>query len=230
MRDPREPHEGLTMSHGVTLPARPAEALFGQIREAASLPVRDPDMTMFLAGGLEAARNVVLEAVANGRLLSEIAAHYDVPTLAFHLWVEAHIDPTAMERAKRVGAESLMVAARTLRAEFPSGSVDAQYLNRFAGHCERVAERMDPAVWGPPKVAQGGASVVLNLNFGNGDTRTVNTEAIEDAEVVPAFGDAPLQMMEPLALEEDEGVDTPLDTPVSARVGEAVLRAMGAGL
>jgi hypothetical protein len=187
-------------------------------------------MALFLAGGLEQARNVVLEAVANGRLLSEIAAHYDIPTRAFHLWADGHIDPTDMERAKRIGAETLMVAARTLRAEFPDGSNDAQYLNRYAAHCERVAERMDPAAWGPPKVAQGGASVVLNLNFGNGDTRTVNTEAVEDAEVVPVFGDAPMQGMEPLALEEDEGVDPTLDTPLSSRVGVMVLNALGAGL
>ena len=219
------------MSHGVSLPARPAEALFGQIREAASLPVRDPNMTAVLAGGLDAARNIVLEAVANGRLVSEIAAHYDVPTLAFHNWVNSHIDPTDLEHAKRVGAESLMVAARTLRAEAPEGTVDAQYLNRFAAHCERVAERMDPAAWGPPKVAQGGASVVLNLNFGNGDQRKATAEVV-DAEVVSTFGEEPLTSLEPLALEEDEGIRdiTHADAGVSSKVGQMVLDALGGGL
>lgn len=187
------------------LPEVAYDTMFGDARRSFGTPRETRGVALLQTAEAPA---VVLDLVASGRLLSDIAAHLDVPQMDLRLWVGENLPAADFDAAKRAGAESLMFKAAAVLEVSPANAQDAAQMRALSAHYTKMAERMDADVWGPPKNTGGGQSVVLNLGFGGGGAAPVTIEHRAQADEVLEF-DPSGMISQVLALDVEDAPPAP---------------------
>lgn len=105
----------------------------------------------------------ILEAIAGGRIPSEIAISNRIPLLFFRQWMGERIDKDSLAEAMSVHAEVLVLKSQiTLLADAASPQ-DAAMKRDLSGQLRWQAERADSKAWGPPGKSEA-APPALQLN------------------------------------------------------------------
>ena len=108
----------------------------------------------------------VLEFVASGRLLTELAIMLEFPIIYVREWAEKNLDKGRLRTAMKAYAESCLVKAQLSLQMTPENPQEAQVMRATAEHYTWAAERVDSDTWGPPKKsaeAPPAVSIVFNL-------------------------------------------------------------------
>lgn len=204
-----------------TLPEVAYDTMFGDARRSFGTPRETRGVALLQSPDAAA---VILDLIASGRLLSDIAVHLDVPQMDLRLWVSSTIPTQELDAAKRAGAESLMFKAAAVLEVSPGSAQDAAQMRALSAHYTKLAERMDADMWGPPKNTGGGQSVVLNLGFGGGSAPVTIEHNAAHPQEARDFDPSGL-IAQVLALEPEDA--EPAD---AAAPGPSTLEALVAGM
>ena len=95
--------------------------------------------------------DAILERLASGRVLNEIAIELGLPILYLREWVNLKVDRQRLNEALRAAAESF--ALKSQLALLPSYRNQAQsaMARELAASMRWMAERLSPQDWGPPR-------------------------------------------------------------------------------
>lgn len=165
------------------LPASQVHNLFGTMDIRGSMRT-DPEClyTIMTFGGIEG----VLEAVACGRLINEIALQVQIPIRWLDAWVEQNVPGEEMSRSYRLGAESLMAKANMVLSIDVKSAHEGAQARALADRFVKLAEQTDSQRWGT-KRSDGLAGQTVNISMNIGSGKSVQAQAtVEDAEVVNA--------------------------------------------
>ncbi|MFZ1491122.1 MAG: hypothetical protein WAS51_14385 [Ilumatobacteraceae bacterium] len=108
----------------------------------------------------------VLEFVASGRLVAELAIFLEFPILYVQEWVDTFIDKSRLRSAERAAAQSCVLKAQLALQVTPESPQEAQAMRAMSEHMTWTAERLDADRWGPPKKAVDApppVSIVFNM-------------------------------------------------------------------
>lgn len=104
------------------------------------------DTTMLDVYGVDA----VLEEIARGRLINELAAYYNIAVLAVRRWLDHTADPKQYSEALVSCAESLVVRSQqALASRGFSSAAEASMLRAQADQMMLLASRIDARTWSP---------------------------------------------------------------------------------
>jgi hypothetical protein len=109
----------------------------------------------------------ILEAIAGGRLPSEIAISNRVPLTFFHEWVSESIQSDALERAMVIHAEVCVIKAQLVLLADVGSPQEAAMKRDLSQQLKWQAERAHSEGWGPPgKSEPAPPALHLNINWG----------------------------------------------------------------
>lgn len=114
--------------------------------------------------------DTILEHMASGFMLVELAVANNLPLMAMHDWLREKVDPERLIQAEKSCAEVFMVKAMLPLTVKPSSQAEAAVNTKLSEVMMRMAEKIDPARWGnksSKSVSGDGNSIVINLRTSN---------------------------------------------------------------
>ena len=108
----------------------------------------------------------VLEFIASGRLLAELAVSTNLPFLYVQEWADQNLDPKRVAVAQRMAAEVSVLKSQLSVSVTPDNPAEAQTQKAMSEQLRWMAERTNPDRWGPPRKADAlppPVNIVLNV-------------------------------------------------------------------
>ncbi len=152
--------------------------------------------------------DAILERLASGRVLNEIAIELELPILYLREWVNLKVDRQRLNEAMRAAAESFALKGQLALLPTYRNQAQAAMAKELAASMRWMAERLAPQDWGPPRAPVQQATPVT-IVFEKPDGSQVK-EISAQARVIEA---------------EEEGEDKPKPVSRSRRLLELLTRA-----
>jgi hypothetical protein len=131
-----------------------------------NLPATAMDMERAWRKIDEVGKRAILERIATGQLLNEIAIDLGVPVLAFRQWLVKNVSREELDMAREACAESLMLKSQLVLTVTYESPGHATIAKSFSERLAQMAERIHPEQWAPRK-PQGDNAVPVTIVFEN---------------------------------------------------------------
>lgn len=146
-------------------PSAKFDALF---KQRGALPCSVTDEITAIGKIEKLGKRAILERIASGQLLNEIAIDLGVPIMVFRKWIRDNVSEEDLLVAREACAESLMLKSTLVLTVTYDSPGHASIARAFSERLAQMAERLDPERWAQRKPKDETASPVTIVFEGMG--------------------------------------------------------------